>query len=172
MAKQPSPYWVQKVCKLFSSFLLLNTNMFLFRTEYRTNRSFVQRERDELNDEIIKNLKDSLLCLCKINRTEREITEQIKTSLNAEIKKSKILLEGAYEELDTAQKELHTVKTDLIYMKAVVDRIKRKYPNEDLKWAMKDENAQTRAYLFSFMFFEQIRVVKKQNFTLLGQGRD
>ena len=94
-----------------------------------------------MNDEIIKNLKDSLLCLCKINRTEREITEQIKTSLNAEIKKTKILLEGAYEELDTAQKELHTVKTDLIYMKAVVDRIKRKYPNEDLKWAMKDENA-------------------------------
>ena len=69
------------------------------------------------------------------------MTEQVKASLEAEVKKMKTLLVNAYEELDTAQTELHSIKTDLIYMKAVVERIKRKYPNEDLRWAMRDNDA-------------------------------
>jgi len=122
--------------------LIVSLNIFLYSfIQYLEQIESSYKKKEEINDCIIENLKDCLLSFSKINQTEREMTEQVKVSLEAEVKKMKTLLVNAYEELDTAQTELHSIKTDLIYMKAVVERIKRKYPNEDLRWAMRDNDA-------------------------------
>jgi hypothetical protein len=51
------------------------------------------------------------------------------------------MVEEAYTELDSVQTELDATKKELIYSKAVVFKFKKKYPEEDISWAMKENEA-------------------------------
>jgi DNA repair ATPase RecN len=91
-----------------------------------------------LNDKIIETLKSCLASLSRISESDKEIALLTKMKLQAELEKARETLIGVYGEVDETREKLNKATERIKYMQQALWSLQKKYPMEDIDWAMKD----------------------------------
>jgi hypothetical protein len=91
-----------------------------------------------MNNKIIETLKSCLASLSRIGESDKEIAMLTEIRLQMELEIARETLIKVYGEIDETQEKLNKATEEIVYMKQALWSLKKKYPEEDIDWAMKD----------------------------------